>query len=130
MSKIAVTEAARAIIYACGIGGYGPELKDDHPLVVKAIAAVQSAVDAEVERLATIVDPMPKTADGVTLQYGMTVWYRGQDGWTSTTVMQIEDTTFVGDGEKWGETFGHRLKAANCYSDRPSSETGEKTNAT
>ena len=30
-----VKQAAREIVYACGIGGYGPELSNDHPLLQK-----------------------------------------------------------------------------------------------
>jgi len=46
MATEEIREAARSIIFACGIGGYGPELGDNHPLVVRSIAAVQVAADA------------------------------------------------------------------------------------
>lgn len=63
-----IREAAREIIYQCGIGGYGAEMPDDHPLLKRAMEEVQKAVNATIEA------SQPKTADGVKLKLGMTVF--------------------------------------------------------
>ena len=40
---------------------------------------------AEIERLTAIIDKLPKTADGVPVVPGMTVYYRGMGGVVQTT---------------------------------------------
>lgn len=46
-----IREAAREIIYQCGLGGYGPELPDDHPLLNRGMEEIQKAVDYITGRL-------------------------------------------------------------------------------
>lgn len=104
----AIHDAAREIIYLCGIGGYGPELSDDHPIVKKSILEIRKVVDksneelkadiealtkederwlarvAELEQvsehLQAIVDRLPKTRDGVSVLPPDEVWSVESDG--------------------------------------------------
>jgi hypothetical protein len=80
---------------------------------------------AEIERLRAIVDKLPKTADGVTISPGMSVWCLLDDEWQKVIASEVSDVgqvNIMDEVDDEGGGFWEIREASDCYSTRQAAE--------
>ena len=76
MAPECIKKAAREIVYRGGVDDWSPEMGDDHPLIVRAIAAVQRAAD---EYAAEQCEAIPVPPDFARAVEAMVLWFDAEN---------------------------------------------------